>query len=115
MDETLARAPQPPTGPALIDVTATAEAVIGRVHQSDSQELEPARSNIRRLLDPDAYPTVLDTDPALARLVTARPGLCSPGAADGFEISVRAITGQQISAPARPRSRIPERDNHNFQ
>ncbi|WP_329259994.1 hypothetical protein OG417_23610 [Actinoallomurus sp. NBC_01490] len=30
--------------------------------------------------------------------------MCSRGAADGFEISVRAIIGQQISVPAaRPR------------
>ena len=37
------------------------------------------------------------TDPVLAPLVAARPGLRSPGAVDGTELLVRAILGQQVS------------------
>jgi AraC family transcriptional regulator of adaptative response / DNA-3-methyladenine glycosylase II len=43
---------------------------------------------------------VLGTDPALAASVTAVPGLRLPGAADGAEIAVRAIVGQQVSVAA---------------
>lgn len=47
--------------------------------------------------DPAAITAFLATDPFLAPLVTARPGLRLPGAIDGFELAVRAILGQQIS------------------
>ena len=47
----------------------------------------------RRLLD-------LDADPALRPLVRATPGIRVPGAADGFELAVRAILGQQVSVRA---------------
>ncbi len=42
----------------------------------------------------------LRSDPALAPLVAARPGLRVPGAWDGFELAVRAILGQQITVAA---------------
>jgi AraC family transcriptional regulator, regulatory protein of adaptative response / DNA-3-methyladenine glycosylase II len=45
----------------------------------------------------------LSADPALARLVTLRPGLRAPGGWDGFEIAVRAVLGQQISVAAARR------------
>ncbi|MGZ3642939.1 MAG: AlkA N-terminal domain-containing protein [Ktedonobacteraceae bacterium] len=55
----------------------------------------------RNLFDLDAAPepisSVLMTDPLLAPLVKARPGLRVPGAIDGFELTVRAIIGQQVS------------------
>ncbi len=55
----------------------------------------------RRLCDLDADPVaiarVLRTDPLLAPLVDAHPGLRVPGAINGFEFAVRAIIGQQIS------------------
>ncbi|NUR62730.1 MAG: DNA-3-methyladenine glycosylase 2 family protein, partial [Catenulispora sp.] len=58
----------------------------------------------RDLLDLDADPAqlgaALSTDPVLAPLVAARPGLRIPGAVDGFEIAVRAVLGQQISVAA---------------
>jgi AraC family transcriptional regulator, regulatory protein of adaptative response / DNA-3-methyladenine glycosylase II len=54
-----------------------------------------------RLFDVDADPLaiadVLGRDPLLAPLVAARPGLRVPGAWDPFELSVRAILGQQVS------------------
>jgi AraC family transcriptional regulator of adaptative response / DNA-3-methyladenine glycosylase II len=58
---------------------------------------------IRRLFDLGADPVVigghLAEDPAMARLVAARPGLRVPGAWDGFELAVRAVLGQQITVP----------------
>jgi len=58
----------------------------------------------RRLLDLDADPAVIDvalsSDPALRPLVRAMPGIRVPGAADGFELAVRAILGQQVSVRA---------------
>ncbi len=50
--------------------------------------------------DPAAIGAALSRDPALAPLVTARPGLRVPGAWSGFEIAVRAILGQQITVTA---------------
>jgi AraC family transcriptional regulator of adaptative response / DNA-3-methyladenine glycosylase II len=59
---------------------------------------------IRRLFDLGADPAVigahLSEDPALTKLVEARPGLRVPGAWDGFELAVRGILGQQISVGA---------------
>jgi AraC family transcriptional regulator, regulatory protein of adaptative response / DNA-3-methyladenine glycosylase II len=59
---------------------------------------------IRHLFDLGADPAVigahLSEDPALAKLVEARPGLRVPGAWDGFELAVRGILGQQISVGA---------------
>ena len=61
-------------------------------------------ARVRRVFDlaadPVAIGTHLATDPVLAPLVTARPGLRVPGAWDGFELAVRAILGQQITVSA---------------
>jgi AraC family transcriptional regulator, regulatory protein of adaptative response / DNA-3-methyladenine glycosylase II len=55
----------------------------------------------RRLFDLDADPATIDAalaeDPAVAPIVAATPGTRLPGAADGFELAVRAIVGQQVS------------------
>ena len=56
---------------------------------------------VAHLLDLDAdvaaVAAVLGSDPALAPLVAARPGLRAPGAIDAFETVVRTVIGQQIS------------------
>ena len=56
---------------------------------------------VSRLFDLSANPLsisrVLSRDPLLAPLVARRPGLRVPGAWDPFEVSVRAVLGQQIS------------------
>jgi AraC family transcriptional regulator of adaptative response / DNA-3-methyladenine glycosylase II len=61
-------------------------------------------ARIRRVFDLAADPVAigqhLSEDPALARLVAARPGLRVPGAWDGFELAVRAVLGQQITVVA---------------
>jgi AraC family transcriptional regulator of adaptative response / DNA-3-methyladenine glycosylase II len=46
----------------------------------------------------DAQPDAIES--ALGALATAHPGLRLPGAADGFEIAVRAVLGQQITVAA---------------
>ncbi|HUB12279.1 MAG TPA: AlkA N-terminal domain-containing protein [Acetobacteraceae bacterium] len=61
-------------------------------------------ARVRRVFDLAADPVAigahLGTDPVLAPLVAARPGLRVPGAWDGFELAVRAILGQQITVSA---------------
>jgi AraC family transcriptional regulator, regulatory protein of adaptative response / DNA-3-methyladenine glycosylase II len=53
---------------------------------------------MKRLFDLHADPTAINT--VLGSLATKRPGLRVPGSFDGFEMSVRAILGQQISVAA---------------
>jgi AraC family transcriptional regulator, regulatory protein of adaptative response / DNA-3-methyladenine glycosylase II len=53
---------------------------------------------VKRLFDLHADPAAIDL--ALGTLATERPGLRVPGSFDGFEMSVRAILGQQISVAA---------------
>lgn len=61
-------------------------------------------ARVRRVFDLAADPVAiaahLSTDPALAPLVAARPGLRVPGAWDGFESAIRAVLGQQITVTA---------------
>jgi len=59
---------------------------------------------LRRMFDLDADPEVisgaLSSDPRLAPLLAARPGLRLPSGWDGFEVAVRAVLGQQVSVVA---------------
>ena len=60
-------------------------------------------SRCRQLLDLDADPVAiweaLAGRPARRARSSARPGRRVPGAADGFELAVRAVIGQQVSVP----------------
>jgi AraC family transcriptional regulator of adaptative response / DNA-3-methyladenine glycosylase II len=71
---------------------------------ADLRDLTAAVQRCRRLLDLDADPAVpaehLATDPLLAPLVRAAPGMRVPGTVDGAELAVRAILGQQVSVAA---------------
>jgi AraC family transcriptional regulator of adaptative response / DNA-3-methyladenine glycosylase II len=71
---------------------------------ADLRDLTAAVQRCRRLLDLDADPAVpaehLATDPLLASLVRAGPGVRVPGTVDGAELAVRAILGQQVSVAA---------------
>lgn len=66
--------------------------------------LMPLLARLRDLFDLDAEPTTIEShlalDPGLAPHVLRRPGLRVPGAADGFELALRAILGQQVSVRA---------------
>jgi len=78
--------------------SATVEAVFGL---GDLRDLPAAVERVRRMLDADADPAVVDehlgADPVLAPLVAARPGLRVPGQVDGDETAVRTVVGQQVS------------------
>ncbi|WP_460873919.1 DNA-3-methyladenine glycosylase family protein [Paralcaligenes ginsengisoli] len=54
-------------------------------------------------VDPSVIAAHLAKDRVLAPLVKARPGLRVPGAWDGFELSMRAVLGQQITVAAAVR------------
>ncbi|MDE2208084.1 MAG: helix-turn-helix domain-containing protein, partial [Armatimonadetes bacterium] len=67
-----------------------------------SASLAPAlvaiTAQIKRAFDVGANPAAISE--TLGRLAAPHPGLRIPGAFDGFETSVRAILGQQVSVPA---------------
>jgi AraC family transcriptional regulator, regulatory protein of adaptative response / DNA-3-methyladenine glycosylase II len=73
----------------------------------DVKSLPAIVARVRRLFDLGADIETIDqhlsADPALARLVTLRPGLRAPGGWDGFEIALRAVLGQQITVVAARR------------
>ena len=75
-----------------------------RAHLPTLDGLVHLVANVRRLFDLDADPAVIDTalarDRMLRPLVRARRGVRVPGALDPFEVSVRAILGQQVSVAA---------------
>ncbi len=72
-----------------------------------ARDVPGVAARLRRLFDCDADAAAigahLSTDPHLAPLVDARPGLRVPGAWSGFELGVRAILGQQVSVAAATR------------
>ena len=90
-----------PGGPAVVTLSAGDAAVRCQVRLRETRDLVAVVARVRRLLDLDADPVAVDAvlgnDPALAPLVTKRPGLRSPGTVDGFETAVRTVVGQQIS------------------
>ena len=75
----------------------------GHVIASSTVECSPTQlaEIVTRLIDADApvaqIEGVLKADPDLSRLIEASPGLRIPGTIDPFELTVRAILGQQIT------------------
>lgn len=59
---------------------------------------------LRNLFDLNAHPQCIDEhlrqDPLLSESIERDPGLRVPGAFDGFEMTVRAVLGQQITVKA---------------
>ncbi len=84
--------------------SAAASTVEARLLLTDPADAPAALGVARRLLDLDADPAAIDAvlgaDPALAPLVRAAPGRRVPGVADGAEMAVRAVLGQQVSTAA---------------
>jgi AraC family transcriptional regulator of adaptative response / DNA-3-methyladenine glycosylase II len=78
--------------------------VILLLHGIGTTQLFPVVQRVRELLDLDAPTTligeVLQADERLAGPVRRQPGIRVPGAWDGFELTVRAILGQQVSVKA---------------
>ena len=77
--------------------------VEGELVLSDLRDLTTAVSRCRQLLDLDADPVAiweaLRGDELVGPVVERDPGRRVPGAADGFELAVRAVIGQQVSVP----------------
>ncbi|MFD0631196.1 DNA-3-methyladenine glycosylase 2 family protein [Catenulispora yoronensis] len=103
-DAVYRRALRLPHGTGQVELRDDAGVIHARLSVEDLRDVAVAVRRCRDLLDLDADPAqvaaALSTDPALAPLVAARPGLRVPGAVDGFEIAVRAVLGQQISVAA---------------
>ncbi|MEV6792023.1 AlkA N-terminal domain-containing protein [Streptomyces sp. NPDC051320] len=87
-------------------IVAVAERSAGRwldarIQLTDLRDLTTAVQRLRRLFDLDADPRAIDerlsADPRLAPLVSRRPGLRSPGAAEPEEFAVRALAGRAKS------------------
>jgi AraC family transcriptional regulator of adaptative response / DNA-3-methyladenine glycosylase II len=91
-------------GPAVIAVTPKPGRVELLVTPRDDETAPAAVRSARRLFDLDADPAAVERtlrrDPVLRPIVRANPGIRVPGAADGFELVVRAILGQQVSVAA---------------
>lgn len=83
---------------------ASRNAIRVEVSPSLMSRLAEVASRIRALCDLDARPDLivasLRRDDLLQPLVDVNPGLRIPGAFDGFELSVRAVLGQQVSVRA---------------
>jgi len=90
-------------GPGLLEVAPAPKgpALVLRVDAPPEPGLARIVHRVRRLFDLDADPIRigrdLSSDPLLAPLLRAHPGLRVPGAWDGFETAVRAVLGQQVS------------------
>jgi len=75
-----------------------------RLHGVGTRSLIAVVQRLRGVFDLDASATdvhgVLSRDPVLRKLLKKNPGIRVPGAWDGFELTVRAILGQQVSVKA---------------
>jgi AraC family transcriptional regulator of adaptative response / DNA-3-methyladenine glycosylase II len=93
-----------PGGNGVVSLALTPAGARGTLHVEDPGDRAAARSAVIGLLalDADPWPAdeVLARDPSLAPLVAAAPGLRVPGTADGAELAVRTVLGQQISVAA---------------
>jgi DNA-3-methyladenine glycosylase II len=69
----------------------------GEVSRHVDALVEPLSRMFDLHADPQEIAEHLSTDPWLAPLVEAAPGLRVPGAWSGFELVVRTIVGQQVS------------------
>lgn len=93
-------------GPVTVTVEPAADAALAvTVAGASLPDLAGVIAAIRHLCDTDADTdavagTLGARDPLLRPLLRRRPGLRLPGAADGFELAVRAILGQRVSVRA---------------
>ena len=89
---------------SVIDLYDSGEHVLLTVHGAGTRSLLPIIQRVRGIFDLDASPDdvsrVLSKDKHLKVLLKKRPGIRVPGVWDGFELTVRAILGQQISVAA---------------
>lgn len=69
-----------------------------RLSKSLAAVIPQVQQRVRRLFDLDCDPDLINSQ--LGPLSTQRPGLRLPGSFDGFEMSIRAILGQQVTVKA---------------
>ena len=88
----------------IIDVRDTGRHLALSLHGLGTEALFSIVQRVRGLFDLDAatddIARVLSPDKTLRSLLTGNAGVRVPGAWDGFELTVRAILGQQISVAA---------------
>jgi AraC family transcriptional regulator of adaptative response / DNA-3-methyladenine glycosylase II len=89
---------------SVIDLCDVGGNVSLTVHGAGTRTLLPIVQRVRGIFDLDASPDdvsrVLSRDKHLKPLLRRHPGIRVPGVWDGFELTVRAILGQQISVAA---------------
>ncbi len=90
--------------PGVIEMRPDAGGVLLTMHGIGTPNVFPVVQRCREMCDLDApiqeIADVLSRDAVLGRLLRRNPGVRVPGAWDGFELTVRAILGQQISVKA---------------
>ncbi len=88
----------------IIRVANAGDAISLSVHGVGTASLFPVVQRVRSMFDVDApvddIAGVLSRDQHLRTWLRARSGVRVPGAWDGFELTVRAILGQQVSVKA---------------
>ncbi|MDH3305440.1 MAG: helix-turn-helix domain-containing protein [Gammaproteobacteria bacterium] len=88
----------------IVDVCHTGDRLLLSLHGVGTKSLFSIVQRARSLFDLDAstdeIARVLSADPRLKRQLKKNPGVRVPGSWDGFEVTVRAILGQQISVRA---------------
>ncbi len=95
-----------PHGRAEVEVRLDPErpGVVVTARLASLADVPALSSRVRRLFDLDADSVAIDdalaSDPVLAPLVAAVPGIRIPGSADGAETLFRTLIGQQISVAA---------------
>jgi len=89
---------------SVIDLHDGGGNVLLTVHGAGTRSLLPITQRVRGIFDLDASPddisSILSRDKLLKSLIRRQPGIRVPGVWDGFELTVRAILGQQISVAA---------------
>ncbi len=88
----------------IVEVHDTGEQLSLSLHGVATSALFPIVQRMRGVFDLDASTDdiagILLRDKRLARLLKTSPGVRVPGSWDGFELTVRAILGQQVSVSA---------------
>lgn len=89
---------------SVIDLHDGGGNVLLTVHGAGTRSLLPIIQRVRGIFDLDASPddvsSFLSRDKLLKSMIRKQPGIRVPGVWDGFELTVRAILGQQISVSA---------------
>jgi AraC family transcriptional regulator of adaptative response / DNA-3-methyladenine glycosylase II len=93
-----------PHGHGVVALRPLPDHIACQLALSDLRDLSTAVSRCRWMLDLDADPVAVDDllrgDPVLAPHVDRSPGRRVPRTADGSELAVRAVLGQQVSTAA---------------